>query len=314
MTVRYFLGVDGGGTKTQFVCIDDAGNVVASHREPTTYHLQVGLDGAERVLRAGVAVICGTLGISPTGFAYVFFGLPAFGEDDEVDPQLDRLCGDILGHARYRCGNDMVCGWAGSLACEDGINIVAGTGSIGYGERQGRAARVGGWGEVFGDEGSAYWIAIQGLDAFARMSDGRLAKGPLHEGFREALHLDTDLGLCAAIMGEHGLTRDAIAGLAPIVAAAADRGDRAARAIHRHAAIELAGMADALRRTLGFADTEQALLSWSGGVLNHVAAVREAFCARLDRSGGYCVIEPRHEPGYGAALYARHLHKNAASA
>ncbi|MEI9903464.1 MAG: BadF/BadG/BcrA/BcrD ATPase family protein [Asticcacaulis sp.] len=73
----------------------------------------------------------------------------------------------------------MICGWAGSLAGADGINIVAGTGSIGYGERLGRGARAGGWGEVFSDEGSAYWIAVQGLAAFARMSDGRLAKGPL---------------------------------------------------------------------------------------------------------------------------------------
>ncbi len=63
------------------------------------------------------------------------------------------------------CGNDMVCGWAGSLACADGINVVAGTGSICYGEYQGRSARCGGWGELFSDEGSAYWIARQRPDA-----------------------------------------------------------------------------------------------------------------------------------------------------
>ena len=72
---------------------------------------------------------------------------------------LDAMPAALLGHRRYRCGNDMVCAWAGSLGGEDGINIVAGTGSIGYGERAGASARAGGWGEVFGDEGSAYWIA-----------------------------------------------------------------------------------------------------------------------------------------------------------
>ena len=61
----------------------------------------------------------------------------------------------------------MVCGWAGSLAGEDGINVISGTGSMTYGERQGRGDRVGGWGELFGDEGSAYWIAAQGLNAFS---------------------------------------------------------------------------------------------------------------------------------------------------
>ena len=84
----------------------------------------------------------------------------------------------MLGHDRYSCDNDMVCGWAGSLAGEDGINVISGTGSMTYGERQGVGHRVGGWGELFGDEGSAYWIAAQGLNAFTRMSDGRLPHGP----------------------------------------------------------------------------------------------------------------------------------------
>jgi N-acetylglucosamine kinase-like BadF-type ATPase len=95
----------------------------------------------------------------------------------------------LLGNGRFACGNDMICGWAGSLGCEDGINIVAGTGSIGYGERQGESARVGGWGEAFGDEGSAHWIAIQGLALFSRMSDGRMARGPLYDRVVEAFSL-----------------------------------------------------------------------------------------------------------------------------
>ena len=180
------------------------------------------------------------------------------------------MCGDVLGHDRYRCGNDMICGWAGSLGCADGINLVAGTGSIGYGERQGRAARMGGWGEVFSDEGSAYWIAIQGLNAFTRMSDGRLSKGPLHALFRDALSLGRDLDICAKIMGERGLPRDEIAGLAPIVATASEQGDEAARDIEARAAFELAEMARALRTALGFAEGE-AGLDWIG--LTEAAAI-----------------------------------------
>ena len=74
----------------------------------------------------------------------------------------------------------MVCGWAGALAGEDGINIVAGTGSIAYGEYRGRSARAGGWGELFSDEGSAYWLAREGLRLFSRMSDGRAPRGALY--------------------------------------------------------------------------------------------------------------------------------------
>ncbi|MBY8827956.1 N-acetylglucosamine kinase [Hephaestia mangrovi] len=303
---RYFLGVDGGGTKTEFFAIDAAGVVVARQIEGTTYHLQVGLDGAVRALAAGIEGICHQTGIAPADLTYAFFGLPAFGEDSAIDPQLDTQCGRLLGHDRYRCGNDMICGWAGSLACADGINLVAGTGSIGYGERQGKAARVGGWGEVFSDEGSAYWIAIQGLNAFTRMSDGRLPKGALHEAFRRRLDLDADLDICAKVMGERGLERDEIAGLAPVVAEAVAAGDPVAIAIHDAAADELAAMAEALRATLGFAADEPVPLSWSGGVLTNDASVRGRLEQRLRALGPYQIVEPRHSPAYGAALYAAH--------
>ena len=303
-----YLGVDGGGTKTEFVCIDGAGSVVARAVTGTSYHLQVGLDGARDRLREGVQAICQQLSASPRDLAFGFFGLPAFGEDSLVDPQLEQACADILGHELYRCGNDMICGWAGSLACGDGINLVAGTGSIAYGERGGRAARAGGWGEVFSDEGSAYWIAIRALNAFTRMSDGRLAKGPLHRHVVEQLCLAADIDICARIMGERGMGRDEIAALAPIVSAAAADGDQIAVTILNEAAAELASIARALRDALGFETGETADLSWSGGVLGNAPAVRGELERLLGEEGGFRLVAPRHPPGLGAALYAAHLH------
>ena len=304
---RYFLGVDGGGTKTEFVCIDGDDRIVATAVTGTTYHLQVGIEATVVLIRQGVAAICSELDITTHGLAHTFLGLPAFGEDAVIDPLLERACGGILGHDRYDCGNDMICGWAGSLGCEDGINIVAGTGSIGYGERQGRAARVGGWGEVFGDEGSAYWIALRGLNAFTRMSDGRAAIDPLHQGFRRALGLSADIDICAMIMGERAMPRDDIAGLARIVSQAAEEGDNAALRILQQSGLELADMAGALRGALGYERDQPAYLSWSGGVLTHQRVVRESLQRGLSAYGPFTLIEPRHSPGYGAALYARKL-------
>jgi N-acetylglucosamine kinase-like BadF-type ATPase len=304
---RFYLGVDGGGTKTEFVCIDESRAVAARTTTGTTYHPQVGLDGAVAMLRQGVTAICDALSVTPADIAHAFFGLPGFGEHRLIDPQLDTACGKILGHDRYACGNDMVCGWAGSLAGEDGINLVAGTGSIGYGERRGRSARAGGWSEVFGDEGSAYWIAIQGLNAFSRMSDGRHARGPLHGVFHQALDLASDLDICAVVVGEHGMARDQIAGLARLVSKAEQEGDAVAHRILEQAGAELAELAGALRTTLGYDPDEPALLSWSGGVLTHQPVVREHFQQRLSALGRYELIEPRHAPSVGAALQAMRL-------
>lgn len=306
MTDGIYLGVDGGGTKTDFVCIDTSGKVIARAVTGTTYHLQVGIKEAETRLAQGILAVCEKLGIEPAALDYSFFGLPAFGEDSVVDPQLDAACGLLLGHDRYRCGNDMVCGWAGSLGCEDGINIVAGTGSIGYGEREGQSARAGGWGEIFGDEGSAYWIAVQGLSLFSRMSDGRAPRGILHKRIVEALSLRDDLELCERIMGTSGIGRSEIAGLAGVVSRAASEGDAGAASILNSAAEELAAIAMALRQRLGFHAGAQVPISWSGGVLSQEPLVRIPFVNALEPMG-FRFVDPRFSPGHGAALYARKL-------
>ena len=306
MTDGIFLGVDGGGTKTEFVCIDVSGTVIARAVTGTTYHLQVGIDEAVRRLEQGIVAVCGDLGIMPAALDHSFFGLPAYGEDSVVDPQLDAACARLLGHDRYTCGNDMICGWAGSLGCEDGINIVAGTGSIGYGERDGRSARAGGWGEIFSDEGSAYWIAVQGLALFARMSDGRAPKDILHERIGEALSLRHDLELCERIMGTDRMSRGEIAGLAGVVSKAAAEGDRGAAAILNAAAEELAAIAFALRKHLGFPDGVPVSISWSGGVLSQEPLVRRPLLEALEEKA-FRFVEPRFAPGHGAALYARKL-------
>lgn len=305
-----FLGVDGGGTKTEFVSIDAGGAVIARAVTGTTYHLEVGVDESVSRLEQGIAEVCGQLGIIPDALRFVFFGLPAYGEDNVVDPQLHAACGRLLGHERYTCGNDMVCGWAGSLACQDGINIVAGTGSIGYGERQGKAARIGGWGEVIGDEGSAYWIATQGLALFSRMSDGRAPKDVLYYRIIEALLLDSDLDLCRRIMGGSGMGRSEIAALANVVSAAATDGDIESQAILLSAGRELASLAIGLREVLGFPSDERTMVSWSGGVLSQEPLVRNAFERILIDTELFALSEPLHPPGYGAALYARRMASN----
>jgi N-acetylglucosamine kinase-like BadF-type ATPase len=303
-----FLGVDGGGTKTEFVLIDAAGNVRARHQTATSYYLQIGFDGLEKVLSEGIAAVAADAKLPVSAIRYAFFGLPAYGEDSLVQGRIDALPEKVLRHRRYRCGNDMVCGWAGSLACLDGINIVAGTGSIGYGEREGKSARCGGWGEVFGDEGSAYWIAIHGLNAFSRMSDGRLSAGPLHRVFKAHFEVTKDLDVCGRVMGDGAASRDRIASLSRLVADAAGQGDAAALAIFDQAADELAAIVDAIRVRLGYDGADTVRLSYSGGVFRSGDTTLQPLCRHLARRfPHYVLVPPQFAPGIGAALYAAQL-------
>jgi N-acetylglucosamine kinase-like BadF-type ATPase len=251
MMARY-LGVDGGGSKTAFALIDDAGHVIARATAPTSYYFTEGFDGVERVLAQGVADICGQAGIDTSDIDAAFFGIPGYGEASGDIEQLDAVPVRVLGHDRYSCDNDMVCGWAGSLAGEDGINVISGTGSMTYGERQGTGCRVGGWGELFGDEGSAYWVATQGLNAFSRMSDGRLTRGPLYTLIKERLQLSGDLDVVSLVIDKWAGNRGSIASLATTVCEAARMDDEASARILSAAADELVALIETTRRIVGF--------------------------------------------------------------
>jgi N-acetylglucosamine kinase-like BadF-type ATPase len=304
----YFLGVDGGGTKTAFVLIDGEGRERARHEGGSSYHVQIGVERLHDLLHEGVHAVLDQAGASAENVRFAFFGLPAHGEDSQIQPVLDLIPEAVLGHHRYACGNDMICGWAGSLGGEDGVNIVAGTGSIGYGERQGLSARGGGWGEVFSDEGSAYWIAVQGLNVFSRMADGRLPRGPLYDGLRRAFDLKSDLDLCAEIYSRTGTQRDRIAALSRLVAEAAMAGDDAAKQVFVSAGQELASIVEAIRRQLQYSEGETVNLSYSGGVFQSGELILAPFREQLARwSADYRIVAPRFTPALGAAIYAARL-------
>ena len=300
-----FLGIDGGGTKTSFALIDDAGSILAMHEEGSAYYFEVGLEGVAAMLRKGAAATLAAACVSDKALQYTFLGLPAYGEDSALKEAFDALPASFLQHGRYQCGNDMICSWAGSLACQDGISIIAGTGSMAYGEYQGNTARAGGWGELFSDEGSAYWIAREGLRLFSRMSDGRAPKGLLHTLLRQHFSLIDDLDICAAVYGGISNERSKLAQLATIVSQAAIGGDQQARAIFIAAADELAQIIEAVRNNLQVPATVVLPVSYSGGVFKSHNLVLEPFTQALaDLTGQYALAPPILPPVIGAAMYA----------
>lgn len=299
-----YLGVDGGGTKTAFVIVNDAGHVMARSVSGSCYHPEVGIDAVREVLADGVREVLVASGLGPDALRQAFFGIPAYGEDPIADGQLAALPATILQSDRYQVGNDMVCSWAGALACADGISVIAGTGSIAYGEYAGRTARSGGWGEVFGDEGSAYWIAREGLAMFARMSDGRLPPGPLYELMRRHFGLTQDIDLAGRINGLSANERSSIAALATLVAEAAGSGDAAAREVYSHAGSELADIVIAVRHNLAVPDHARVVVSYTGGVFQAGALILDSLADSLALDSPFELAPPRLEPVIGAAMYA----------
>ncbi|MBV9697968.1 MAG: N-acetylglucosamine kinase [Gammaproteobacteria bacterium] len=308
--MKCFLGIDGGGSKTAFVLLDEDGKVRARHREGAATYLELGLTGLQELLARGTHALLRQAHTGVEEVTYAFLGIPCYGEDSTLVPSLDRLPGAFLPPGRWTCGNDVVCGWAGALGGAEGINVVAGTGSIAYGELGGRCARAGGWGERFSDEGSAWWIACEGLAAFARMSDGRLPRTQLYDCVRRHFGLESDLDLCAALNAPEHTARGGFARLAPLVTAADAAGDPAAAAIIRAAARELAGLVRAVRPRLATPRATAIPVSWSGSLFG-VPRLLQAFRAEFAQEPGFALRPPRLPPDVGAALQAARLHGTA---
>ena len=303
-----FLGVDGGGTKTDVLLIDASGSVLATRREGSAYYLEIGIEGLKNMLASGIRAMLTSVGLTPADITSGFLGLPAHGENTALLARLDTILEETLPNQRYRCANDVVCGWAGALAGCNGIAVVADTRSIAYGEYATRSARVGGWGELFSDEGSAIWVAREALTLFSRMSDGRATKGPLYGLIRAHFDVAADLDVCAVVYGPPALSRSEVAALSRLVTQAALAGDHSALQILKRASQELAEPVHAAHDVLKIPPGAGVPVSNCGGLLQADGMMLPLFEAAIQATERqYQLTAPRLSPSAGAALYAATL-------
>ena len=322
---KFYLGVDGGGTKTKFTLCRD--NVIVGEFTSTCCHyLQIGYDGLERLLRDGIRKLCQQVredpdsnvpDLYPSDIDRAFFGLAGYCDVAADDPKIEeavRLAVDTFASVMkpdgfpYGIGNDCENALAGALAGQPGINVIAGTGSVGCGrDSAGGYFRCGGWHHALGgDEGSAYWIAWHLLHEFQRQSDGRDEKTDLYAAVVNALSLDTDDVLVSRVVEEWSLDRTKIATLSPIVSDLAANGDPHAKAILTNTARELADYAIAIKNRLDFSSTDSVPVSGTGGVFSIGPMVTDEF-DRILQENGMHYVKPIYTPDIGAVLLAMQL-------
>ena len=196
-------------------------------------------------------------------------------------------------------------GWSGALRCQPGIHVVSGTGSVAYGEDgRGGAARAGGWSVYFGDEGSSYWAAVKGINAFFRQADGRMPRTMLFDYFMELFRLSDPLHMPGAFEeATEGGKADRVAAFQRHVSELAKRGDPCALEIYRQAGEALAALVTALKTRLHFPEDETIRVTYSGGLFRNGACVLDPFRAITEAQG--CRVEtPAYGPLAGAVGYA----------
>ena len=306
------LGIDGGGTRTValLAAARDAGGDIAAQilgrgvSGPSNYQA-VGRTAAFASLQGAVAQAFAEAGIGRGPVAAACLGLA--GADRAGDrSMLTDWAASIQLAARVRIENDGMIVLAAGTPAGWGIAVIAGTGSFAIARTpEGLIARAGGWGYLFGDEGSAYAVAIAGLRAAARAADGRGPASKLAERFCARLKIDRTESLVPAVYGS-GLDRAGIAALVDEVTGAACDGDAVAISILESAADELAEMASAAARIIPLDSVASAPLALAGGMLLGYEPLRVGVVDGLRRRG----IKPDPvqqvtEPALGAIRLAR---------
>lgn len=297
---RYFLGVDGGQSRTTALIGDDQGRVLGIGFAGPCNHAGAA-EGRTKFITAMntcLEAACAAAGLLAGNLRFASACLGFSGGPADKEAMLDSM----LASDQITVTDDALIALAGALAGDSGIIAIAGTGSIAFGrDGSGRTARAGGWGYLFGDEGGAFWIAGQALRAVLRMEEGWGPSTSLQFAFLDATGA-RDANELLHRFYTTAFPRPSIAALAKLVDEQAEQGDSIARGILCEAARELAAIAGAVRRQL-FPIGQTARVAYAGGVFRS-ATVLGVFRSIVEAEGGNQVQAPVHGPAAGALLEA----------
>jgi N-acetylglucosamine kinase-like BadF-type ATPase len=303
--VRYVIGIDGGGTKTEAVLMDGSRRVVdrfvtgAANPHAVTYPVMEErlaeivnrfLDRAGSDARVG-GICLGLAGVS----------LPE--EKARVSDFIRRCAERRNAETAVFVRTDAEIALMAAVGAPCGAIAVAGTGSILYGVTpDGQQFRVGGWGHLLGDEGSGYAIGLRTLQAVMQSHDGVLPDTALTGLVLKHCSLQAVADLKAYIY-QPSIRKQHIAEFAALCAEAEQNGDPVARSILEEAADDLVRLALALRGKHPYLSGTPLVLS--GSMFRRCPGFLRLFAERFRRRAPHSdVLLPERSAAEGAAELA----------
>ncbi|MGC8959791.1 MAG: BadF/BadG/BcrA/BcrD ATPase family protein [Chloroflexia bacterium] len=302
----FLVGLDGGATGTVALVGDLEGRILGwGTAGPANYHT-VGREASTRSLAEAVRQALRSAGVAPAQVRLLLVGVAGLDhprQDGQAYQEILEAAG--LG-IPFEVVGDVIIAWAGATLALPGLGIIAGTGCSAYGmNSRGETWKAGGWDYLLADEGSAYWIGLEGLRAAMRAYDGRGEATALLEAMVRHYRLADPLEMVQVAYSGH-FHKAEIASFAQAVSRCAGEGDPEARRILLHAADEVARMASAVIRKLGM-EEERFPLGWSGGVFRSGELFLARFTEAVRQVAPLAQIGPaRYPPVVGALIYGLH--------
>ncbi|MBW4570181.1 MAG: ATPase [Tolypothrix carrinoi HA7290-LM1] len=311
----YVLGIDGGGSKTVCVLMQDTGEVLGRGEAGSSNYQTIGIKATLQSLESAIdaAINEAYRSINYINIKAICLGLAGVGRATDIeivkalvqDLQKSKLLPITwaLQASNIVIYHDALIALVGGIGDDVGIVVAAGTGSIVFGRNhQGKTKRVGGWGYILGDEGSAYKIAVAGMQAAFKAYDGREMSTSLVEAFKQHLNLASIEDLIEVIY-RRGWGVKEIAALAPIVDLTAASGDEVANNIIESAVQDLVKATYTVIDAIFISSAFEIVTT--GSVWQGRCKIHKRFAACIvAKFPSAKVIFPRNEPAYGAALLA----------
>jgi glucosamine kinase len=303
--VAFYLGIDGGGSKTTCIVGDEA-SVLGSALAGPSNITRVGEARARESLHEAIHKACEAAKIDPQHVRRACVGVAGVASE-EIATSVHKIIAEMIS-AEIEVVGDMQIALQAALGAGSGVVVIAGTGSIAYGrDAQGKTARAGGWGFAVSDEGSAHWIGRMAIAALLRSADqaadDRVAQltSVLLREIKTVWTLESFEQLA-----RKANTNPDFAALLPTVLAAANAGDEVAREVLAQAGKELAELAGIVVQRL-FAEDEATIpLAMVGGVFRYARSVVKVFCDTLRKVDSRLQVNPDVvEPVMGALQMAR---------
>ncbi len=298
---QLFLGVDGGGTKTQIAIMNESRVVRCEGVAGPSNPLRVGVETAVANIAKAINEACDREGLSRGDIAAATLGLAGVRRADLKQSVRESFI-KRLGIRKVEVVTDAEIALYATTQGKPGLVVIAGTGSVCLGKNEkGKIAISGGWGPLAGDEGGGVGIAQQALHTIAKASDGRGVPTLLSERASEYFRASGPENLIVAIYSPQ-VDNSRIAGFARLVVETAQEGDQIAIGILNDAGYELGLAACAVIDKLNL-ENRRVPIGCVGSIFHAGELLTEAMLKKVRKCAPKAFLtEPAMPPAHAAAL------------
>lgn len=302
--MKYYIGIDGGGTKTDCILTDENLNILAEHTNGSGAFLICGTDEVVEKFHNSISECITSARINHKDISAIVIGCAGAGTPENAEKLrtafLKYSLSQGINYSNIHITGDAVIALEGAFSGKPGAILIAGTGSVLFGkDNNGQIHRIGGAGRIIGDEGSGFIIGQKALNAVFRYFDGRGQATSL----TDTLNTEFDINNIETFISKIYNTNICPSKIAPYVIKEAKKEDEVSLRILEEQALELAKHVQIIQKKI----PGKLRLSFMGGLLNN--SYYKNLVKRLINilAPGTKIKNPENSPVKGAVIMAKNL-------